>query len=176
MDNKRLKNIITIIICASICIGIIVIKVLDKDDKAKEQQSEKQTVQVTTDQEQAEASTSEDVISESNMSDDVLYDENASDNYVEQGETDITVYLKNGEVLYNQDNIPIDFFEKLMERIQKFCDLNYPDVVKEIEIYPESVVVDDKEVIFKANLMNGHYITVSYEIEKKQFTMSDTIQ
>lgn len=175
MKNKRLSNIITIIVCVAICIGILVIKVLDKDDQVKEQQVNKQ-VEVSGDQEQVTDVVENENIPESDLSDDALYDDTANDNYIEQGDTDITVFLKNGEVLYNNDQIPLSYFDNLMLRIQKFCDLNYPNVVKEIEIDADSVSVKEKEVIFKANLMNGHYLTVSYDIDKKQFTMSDTIK
>lgn len=173
MKNKRLSNIITIIVCVAICIGILVIKVLDKDDQVKEKQVNKQ---VEGDQEQVTDVVENENIPESDLSDDALYDDTANDNYIEQGDTDITVFLKNGEVLYNNDQIPLSYFDNLMLRIQKFCDLNYPNVVKEIEIDADSVSVKEKEVIFKANLMNGHYLTVSYDIDKKQFTMSDTIK
>lgn len=170
MNNKRLKNIITIIVCVSICIGMIVINIFNNKE------SKESNPQVNTQEQVEDGQAQEEQIPESDLSDDSLYDDNASDDYIEQGDTDITVFFKNGETLYNNDQIPLSYFDNLMLRIQKFCNLNYPNIIKEIEIDPDSVVVNDKEVIFKGNLMNGHYLTVSYEIDKRQFTMSDTIK
>ena len=173
MNNKKFKNIITIIICVSICVGILVIRAFNKDENTSEVNKQ---VEVPGDKEQISDEVENESIAESNLSDDALYDDNANDNYIEQGNSEITVFFKNGEALYNNDQIPLSYFDNLMLRIQKFCDLNYPNVIKEIDIDSESVVVNDKEVIFKGNLMNGHYLTVSYDIDKKQFTMSDTIK
>ena len=168
MSSKNLKNIITIIVCMSVSVGVIIYNIIDKDDKPRKSNSAAI--------EQAENNEVEEGIKESDLAaDDTFYDDNASDNYNEPGNVDITVYLKNGDVLYNNDDIPLSYFNNLMLRIQKFCDLNYPDVVKEIEVDPDTVVVTDEQVIFEGNLKNGHYLTVTYDISKKQFTMSDYI-
>ena len=172
MNNKRLSNIITIIVCVFICIGILVLNIFNKADNGSQQVNN----QDQKEQDSREQLAGEKNIPESDLSDDSLYEENANDSYKEQGDTDITVFFKNGESLYNNDQIPLSYFDNLMLRIQKFCDLNYPNVIKEIEIDQESIIANDQEVIFTANLMNGHYLTVSYDIAKKQFTMSDTIK
>lgn len=178
MNNKKLNNIITIIVCVSICVGMIAINIFTKKESKKEESKPQENVQeqLVEEEQVEEDEVQGDQIPESDLSDNSLYDDNASDDYTEQGDTDITVFFKNGESLYNNDDIPLSYFDNLMLRIQKFCDLNYGDVVKEIEIDSDTVMVTDEEVVFQGNLKNGHYLTVSYDIQKKQFTMSDTIK
>lgn len=172
MNNKKFKNILIIVVCISISIGVIIINFLDKGKSKEVNLKDEKVAQVNTE----ESTKDKEMIPESNIEDDALYDEEASDGYAEPGQQEITVYLKNGEVLYDSEDIPLNYYDSLMNQIQKFCDLNYEGDVKEIEILPDSIIINDQTIEFKGNLKNGHFLKVSYDVESKQYTLSDSIK
>lgn len=186
MSNNR-DNIIKLIICTSLIAGVIIAKAISSKDEGKDINSKDQIDQIESvagdeekiegQEEDVEIDDEEDIESnlelEENDIESIMkenrenYDENATDG------SESGVYFTNGEILYENEEIPLAVYANQMDAIDSFVDLNFEGVTG-ITIIEESVSIEAGYLKYNCDLNNDHILYVTCDLSTYSFSFSES--
>lgn len=186
---KDKEKIIKLIICISLISAVAVLRIFSKYSESKKEKNSvedilqenesdennmENEVNTATENKQYDSENDENGTEEkiSNIEDTMIesqeyYDENASDG------SEGGIYFTNGDILYENDEIPLGVYTNQMSELESFINLNYVNVT-EITIVEESVLVKDGYLRYTCDLHNEHLLYVVCNLSTYEFSFADS--
>lgn len=196
MENKKTGQLLTIILCIALIIGVIFAKSFTNSKTEKTKINDAAISKDTSDGQTEVVKSSESIQSteqekvntkeESKVSDDIinggenlknvdtsLYEENIEGDALPEGTTQINFAFTNGEVLYDK-GFPSGIYKNIKEEFQKYINENIPnpESIVEIEIVEDSITETDKLLSFKVDLKNGTFLLSEVDLHTFVYSFS----
>lgn len=172
---ERKNQIYKLIICLALIIGVIIYRKLEPKHEPKKitEIFTNETTEITTKKPDEKENQQDDTkYTYENFPEQIVneddYDSNAYD-----GESDLA-YFTNGNVLYENKNIPLEVYVNQMEYITNYCNLHFEDKINGITILEDSVEVNNTTLKYACDLNNEHYLYVTCDLKTISFTFTDS--
>lgn len=183
MENRK-TQLFTIIICVSLIFTVTFLKKNESSKKNKQTSLSELTTETeincSIDKNKGNSNDKQ-VENEEKLKEDNQYftTQQMKDNaeyYIDDATDGSTqgIYFSNGDVLYDNPDIPTGVYYNQLEKIESYIELNIPEKVNEMEIMEDSVKIENNVLSYELDLKNQYIMYVKCDLETYKFRFSDT--